>query len=178
MIRFSNALIVDGSGATPYRGDVLVEGERIAAILPPSATPAPDALDCSSLILTPGFIDMHGHSELEVLRSPSMRPKIGQGITTEVAGNCGIGVFPAQKGSLSLKALTNDVLGSYPDVGWDDFSSYLKAWQAKGSGTNMAFLQAHSTLRSFALEGNPNRSATSAEVETMCLLLQKSLEQG
>ncbi|MFA6732406.1 MAG: D-aminoacylase [Sphaerochaeta sp.] len=178
MIRFSNALIVDGSGATPYRGDVLVEGERIAAILPPSATPAPDALDCSSLILTPGFIDMHGHSELEVLRSPSMRPKIGQGITTEVAGNCGIGVFPAQKGSPSLKALTNDVLGSYPDVGWDDFSSYLKAWQSRGSGTNMAFLQAHSTLRSFALEGNPNRSATSAEVETMCLLLQKSLEQG
>ncbi len=178
MIRFSNALVVDGSGATPYLGDVLVEGDTITAILPPSATSSPDALDCSSLILTPGFIDMHGHSELEVLRSPSMRPKIGQGITTEVAGNCGIGVFPAQKGSPSLKALTNDVLGSYPEVGWPDFTSYLDAWKSVGSGTNMAFLQAHSTLRSFALEGNPNRIATNAEVQTMCRLLQKSLEQG
>ena len=178
MFHFSNALIIDGSAAAPYRGDVLVEGDHIEAILPPCSEPVSGAIDCSSLMLTPGFVDLHGHSELEVLRLPSMRPKIGQGITTEVAGNCGIGVFPAHKGSPSLKALTNDVLGSYPEVGWEDFSSYLKTWHTAGSGTNMAFLQAHSTLRSFVLEGNPNRSATSAEVEAMCQLLRTSLEQG
>ena len=176
--RFLNATVVDGTGSAGYGADVLVEDDTIKAILPPSKAKEEQGYDCTSLYLVPGFIDMHGHSDLEVLRNPAMRPKIGQGITTEVAGNCGIGVYPARKGDPFLKELTSDVLGPYPQVGWEDFASYRQTWSEKGSGTNMAFLQSHSALRSFALSGNPNRIATDAEVKKMCQLLDTSLSQG
>ncbi len=121
---------------------------------------------------------MHGHSDLEVLRNPPMRSKIGQGITTEVAGNCGIGgVFPpCQTGSVFLQELCGgDVLGAYPDSGWRSFTSYKQQWK---SGTSMAFLQAHSTLRRESMEGNVNRKATDAEIARMCSFLKESLEAG
>ncbi len=178
MMVFSNATVVDGSASTPFRADVVIEGDRIASLLPPLSIDDASCIDCSNLVLCPGFVDIHGHSDLEVLRSPSMRPKIGQGITTEVAGNCGIGVFPAEAGSPALAELTTDVLGRYPDVGWPSFSSYLTAIRQRGSGTNMAFLQAHSTLRSHAMEGKANRTATEEEIQRMCLYLQQSLEEG
>lgn len=178
MLVFSKALVVDGTGSKPYRSDVLVEHDEIVAILPPGEGSADRMIDCSSLVLCPGFVDLHGHSELEVLRHPAMRPKIGQGITTEVAGNCGIGVFPAEKGSRLLEELNADVLGRYPKAGWTTFTSYRKTWEKRGSGTNQAFLQAHSTLRAQAMEGSPNRAATETEIRTMCRLLERSLKQG
>ncbi|WP_332448342.1 N-acyl-D-amino-acid deacylase family protein [Sphaerochaeta sp.] len=178
MFVFSNATVVDGTGGAPFTADIQIENDQITAILPPETSRFPVDYDCTGKVLCPGFIDMHGHSELEVLRNPSMRPKIGQGITTEVTGNCGIGVFPAEKDSAFLKELCTDVLGPYEAIGWNDFSSYCATWKQQGSGTNMAFLQAHATLRSFAMEGSPNRIATLEEVQTMCSLLQASLESG
>lgn len=178
MVVFSNATVVDGTSFTPFKADVLVEHGLIEAILPPLSAQSESMLDCSNRVLCPGFVDIHGHSDLEVLRNPSMRPKIGQGITTEVAGNCGIGVFPAEAGNPFLAELTGDVLGRYPKVGWPSFTSYLDTMRQTRSGTNMAFLQAHSTLRSLALGGNPNRLATDSEVKRMCLYLQQSLQEG
>jgi len=87
MVVFSNATVVDGSASAPFCADVVIEADRIASILPPLSIDDASCIDCSKLVLCPGFVDIHGHSDLEVLRSPSMRPKIGQGITTEVAGN-------------------------------------------------------------------------------------------
>lgn len=178
MMVFSNATVVDGSASAAYKADVVIERDRIVSMLPPLGGNDADSIDCTNLVLCPGFVDIHGHSDLEVLRNPPMRPKIGQGITTEVAGNCGIGVFPAEAGSPFLAELTGDVLGHYPKVGWPSFTSYVTTLKARGSGTNMAFLQAHSTLRRHAMEGNPNRLATDSEVKRMCLYLQQSLQEG
>ncbi|MGH0052880.1 MAG: N-acyl-D-amino-acid deacylase family protein, partial [Sphaerochaetaceae bacterium] len=177
---FRNAEIIDGNDTPPLRGDVLVEGEDIKAILPAGSSRKGDFLirDCSSLVLCPGFIDLHGHSDLEVLRHPLMQSKIAQGITTEVAGNCGIGVFPAAKGSPFLQELCSDVLGLFPSMGWRDFTAYKQEWSVLGSGTNMVFLQAHSTLRKASMQGDVNRPATEKEITKMCALLSESLEAG
>jgi len=177
---FSNATILDGSGDEPYQGDVLVENDTIKEILPPNSPTMNDAviIDASGKYVTPGFIDMHGHSDLEVLRTPAMRAKVGQGITTEVAGNCGIGVFPSEQNSTFLKELSSDVLGSYPNVGWQDFHAYRQQWQDKGSGNNFFVLQAHSNLRRMGMTGSVNRAASEEEVHKMCRLLEVSLQQG
>jgi N-acyl-D-aspartate/D-glutamate deacylase len=163
-----NAEIIDGSDYAPFRGDFLVASDTIKAVLPPLSPVGKGytVIDCTSKVLCPGFIDMHGHSDLEVLRNPPIRSKIGQGM------NCGIGVFPSVPGSAFLNKLCGDVLGAYPQAGWRFYASYKQHWE---SGTNMAFLQAHSTLRRAGMTGNVNRPATDDEISRMCSLLGESL---
>ena len=177
-VYFQNATIIDGTGSVPYQGDVAIKNDKIEKIFNDGGSPSGKVIDATGLVLCPGFIDIHAHSELEVLRNPTMEAKIGQGITTEVSGNCGIGVFPAKQNDEVLYAYTRDVLGPYAPFGWKDFDSYCAELGKKGSGTNMAFLQSHSALRCRSLEGNPNRSANSVEVQTMCRLLEESYRQG
>ncbi|HKL57273.1 MAG TPA: D-aminoacylase [Sphaerochaeta sp.] len=175
---FRNATIVDGSAQPSFVGDVAIKGDKIVKVSQGGDTPSGTAFDLSGLVLCPGFIDMHGHSELEVLRNPSMDPKILQGITTEVAGNCGIGVYPLSDDNAALHEQARDVLGHYGPFAWKSFAEYTKVWRKEGSGTNMAFLQPHSPLRFLALGGNANRPATKDEVALMCRLLQQSFEEG
>ncbi len=175
---FQNATIVDGSALSSFVGDVAIKDDMIVTVSQGGATPSGTAFDATGLILCPGFIDIHGHSELEVLKNPSMDPKIQQGITTEVAGNCGIGVYPLSEENHSLNKQVQDVLGHYSPFTWKSFAGYAKTWRQGGSGTNMAFLQGHSPLRFFALGGNANRPATKAEVSVMCRMLEQSFQEG
>ncbi len=175
---FRNATIVDGSGHPPFVGDVAIKDDMIVKVSQGGDSPSGKAFDATSLVLCPGFIDIHGHSEIEVLKNPSMDPKILQGITTEVAGNCGVGVYPLSGENTALYEQARDILGQYPLFTWKSFDEYTKVWQQKGSGTNMAFLQAHSPLRFLALGGNANRPATEAEVNVMCRMLEKSFNEG
>ncbi len=97
-------LIVDGTGAEAWVGDVLLVDDRIAALgrdlgqrLPDGLTPAELAVvDCSGQASAPGFIDVHTHDDAIVLSAPDMLPKVSQGITTVVTGNCGISLAPLQ----------------------------------------------------------------------------------
>ncbi len=94
---FRNALLFDGSGAPPVGGELAVSGERIAAIgpagtIPPGAGQAEH--DLRGKALSPGFIDAHTHDDRIVLDAPDMLPKISQGVTTVVTGNCGISLAP------------------------------------------------------------------------------------
>jgi N-acyl-D-aspartate/D-glutamate deacylase len=177
-VYFQNATIIDGTGSDSYQGDVAVKDDKIVQIFNEGGEPSGKVVDATALVLCPGFIDIHAHSDLEVLRHPGMESKLGQGITTEVSGNCGIGVFPCEEKSEALFGYVRDVLGPYEPFGWKDFRQYAGQVEKQGCGTNMAFLQSHSALRCQALEGNPNRSANQAEVRTMCRLLQESYRQG
>ncbi len=175
---FRNATIVDGSAQDSFVGDVAIKDDMIVKVSQGGDIPSGTAFDATGLVLCPGFIDIHGHSDLEVLKNPSMDPKILQGITTEVAGNCGIGVYPLSDENVALYEQVQDVLGHYSPYAWKSFAEYAKVWDQGGSGTNMAFLQAHSPLRFFALGGNANRPATAAEVNVMCRMLEKSFMEG
>ncbi len=170
-IVFRNATVIDGSGSRPFKASVVVEGDLIRAITTDEIG-TDKAIDASECILCPGFMDIHAHSELEALRNPSMPRKIQQGITFDLSGNCGIGVYPRRPDDEPVFA---DILGHYDNWDWTDFTSFYSLLKP---GINMAFLQSHSCLRNMAIAGNPNRAATETEIQRMCELLDTSLSQG
>lgn len=172
-VLFRNATVVDGTGSAPFCSDVLVEGDTIKAVLKSgSYSGSAETIDASGLILCPGFMDIHAHSDLEVLRNPAMEYKIRQGITFDLSGNCGAGVFPRKSDSEPAFA---DILGHYGNWNWTDFGSYSRQLKP---GINISFLQAHGSLRNTALEGNPNRPATDREIGLLCDLLDASIASG
>jgi N-acyl-D-amino-acid deacylase len=168
-------LIVDGSGATPsWKGDVLLRGDRIEAIGEGLPVPA-DArcLDCSGKVIAPGFIDVHTHDDALVLEQPDCLPKISQGITTVVAGNCGISLVPLLTGApqppLNLLGRTAFRFAS--------FAAYQKALNAAMPAVNVVSLIGHTALR-FATMSDVARSATAAEIACMEALLDAALSEG
>ena len=170
---FENATVIDGSLNAPYRARVLVGASSILEIgqnLRVSGDTR--VIDCTDLTLCPGFMDIHAHSDLEVLRNPTMSHKVQQGITFDLSGNCGVGVFPRRASDSPAFA---DIIGHYPSWTWTDFRSYKDLLKP---GVNMGFLQGHSCLRMTAIGGNPNRAATKEEIRKMCRLLDVSLSQG
>jgi N-acyl-D-aspartate/D-glutamate deacylase len=91
-----NASILDGSGATPELLDVALRGDRICEIGPSLDYSAKAIVDAKGLSLSPGFIDVHTHDDTSVIQTPAMLPKLSQGVTTVIIGNCGISASPVQ----------------------------------------------------------------------------------
>ncbi|HYS44096.1 MAG TPA: amidohydrolase family protein, partial [Geobacteraceae bacterium] len=126
---FRGATLVDGSGQPPCRADVAVADGRIAAVGPRIAGPAARVIDAGGLILAPGFIDIHSHTDATLCTYPCVESKAFQGVTVEVIGNCGLGVFPLQTGRerelADLLALHDFALpeGGLP---WNDFAQYAE----------------------------------------------------
>lgn len=166
------ATIVDGTGRPAYVANVAIVAGTIALITSDRVR-ARDHIDARGMVLAPGFIDIHAHSEFY-----SGDMKIRQGITSELCGNCGIGCFPVHGNRKALEALCLDVLGRDDDWNWDDLSSFAAAKNEKGLYSNMMLLQAHSPLRVAAMGSDTDRVATDEEVARMCSLLDQSLSQG
>ena len=115
-VLLEDGLVVDGTGGAAQPGDVLLVGDRIAAVGPGLRDQLPaglsladvDVRDCAGMAIAPGFIDVHTHDDAIVLAAPGMFPKLSQGITTVVTGNCGLSVAPfvvdEPKGALTLLA--------------------------------------------------------------------------
>lgn len=174
MTLFKDATLIDGSGEKAFTAHVLVNGNRIERIFheKESLPSVEKTIDLDKKVLCPGFIDIHAHSDLEILRRPSMPMKVRQGITTDISGNCGVGVFPRKADDESR---FQDIIGHYHTWNWTDASSYFENVHG---GMNMGMLQNHAMLRVRSIEGNPNRKADKKEVSLMCSYLEKSLEQG
>src|SRR2546427_13117562 len=103
-----NATVYDGSGDPPVRADIALRGDRIAAVGQQLGGEARTELDATGLAVAPGFIDVHSHDDLAVLLTPEMDFKVMQRVTTDVAGNCGMGVAPYHAAGLFFRLL-------YPD---------------------------------------------------------------
>ena len=93
-----NATVVDGTGAPRYAGDIGVRGDRIVRIGPLAQARADVEIDAAGKVAAPGFIDAHTHDDRLLLSGPEMAPKVSQGVTTVIAGNCGISLAPAPIG--------------------------------------------------------------------------------
>ena len=170
-----NGLLVDGKGGKPYKANIAVFSDSIALITDKEISRARTVVDCSGLIVAPGFMDSHTHSDFLVLKDPYAIPRLSQGITTDVSGNCGIGVFPYSRPI--LKDFVKDVLGEWDDWSWKDFSTFASYAEKRGLGCNELFLVSHTALRSVAME-NPLREATEEEIDLMCSLLARELDSG
>lgn len=175
---FEGVRVVDGTGRVSYSANVATIGDTIA-LIGTERVRARTHVSGNGLVLTPGFIDIHAHSEFYALDGKTMRMRIGQGITTDVSGNCGVGVFPLNENRDLLRPLCDDVLGKHEDRwDWDDFSSFRSRLASSGHGINMMFLQAHAPLRVAVMGASSDRAATEDEIRQMCDLLDRSLSEG
>ncbi|GAA3452120.1 N-acyl-D-amino-acid deacylase family protein [Dactylosporangium matsuzakiense] len=171
--------VLDGTGAAGTLADVLIRGGRIAAIGPDLRADA-TTFDASGRIVCPGFVDLHTHSDLTLLSGPQARSKVHQGVTTEVVGNCGLGVAPLPAGAdrdgirLAVSYLDLDPAIAWS---WTDLPGYLAALTAARPSVNVAALVGHVPLHA-GVCGFDDRPATPAELERMCGLLADALGAG
>ena len=176
-ILIGNAEIIDGTGASPFCGWVLVEGERIRAVSPsPLQVEDAEFVDARGLTLVPGFIDAHAHSDLSLLAAPEAEGKISQGITSEISGNCGLSAFPIR--TEEVRAHLQELYKIYGiPLDWNDFQSYTEVLSARKPSINAGFLCGHNTLRANIL-GYENVQGTPGDLEREQRLLREMLEQG
>src|SRR3982750_2050416 len=135
-----NATVVDGTRAPRYEADIAVNNGRIAAIGRLDGAQADVELDISGRIAAPGFIDAHTHDDRLMLSAPDMAPKVSQGVTTVVAGNCGISLAPAPHGMRAPVTPPIDLVDD--EGGWfrfRTFASFGEALGASPAATNPRF---------------------------------------
>src|SRR5438034_1305176 len=148
--------IVDGSGNPRYRGDVAIAGDRIAGLGFLAGAQARETLDVSGLVVAPGFIDMMGQSEINVLIDNRVLSKVTQGVTTEVTGEGG-----------SIAPLTDKLVRDDSDAmkkwhyreDWRDLDGYVTQLERHGSTVNIATFVGATQVR-LAVIGNANRQPT------------------
>ena len=167
--------VIDGTGNERYRADVAIKGDRIAAIGDLSQISADHEIDATGRIVAPGFIDVHTHDDRLLLSHPAMTPKLSQGVTTVVTGNCGISLAPFKAPHRPPPPL--DLLGDRPWYRFATFAGYLAELEQQPPAINTAPMVGHSTLRVAAMT-DVRRPANSQEIETMRSLLQAALDAG
>ncbi len=166
--------IVDGSGNPRYRGDVAVRGDRIAAAGFLGAAGARETLDVRGLVVAPGFIDMMGQSEINVLIDNRVLSKLTQGITTEVTGEGG-SVAPLTD---KLAAADSDGMKKWHyREDWRDLNGYFAQLERQTSALNFATFVGATQVR-LAVIGNENRDPTAAELAHMVAIVDTLMEQG
>ncbi len=178
-IKITGGTIIDGSGARGYRADVGIAGDSIVEIGSDLAHGYTE-ICAEGLVVCPGFIDTHSHSDLRLLRADPPLAKISQGVTTELLGQDGLGVAPVVEDTLpQLRALTSGLLGPHPAQDWDwrSFEEYLDRLEGASLPNNQAVLASHGPLRLLHV-GAADRAATPRELELMKETLQEVMEQG
>jgi N-acyl-D-amino-acid deacylase len=171
-LRIDGGEVIDGSGAPRRRADVAVHGGRIVGVGDLGAAPAHRHIDASGQVLAPGFIDSHAHDEVLLLQHPVRHPKLLQGVTTVVTGNCGISLAPLVS---SAPPAPLDMFGAH--FGFDTFASYVNALEAVAPDLNARLLVGHTTLR-VAHVARLDRSASASECAVMRQALAAALQAG
>jgi N-acyl-D-amino-acid deacylase len=170
------ASVIDGTRRPRFQADIAIEGDRIAAI--GQDLQGKSEIDAAGLIAAPGFIDAHTHDDRLMLSAPEMAPKVSQGVTTVVAGNCGVSLAPAPRGMRAPVTPPLDLLDG--EGGWfrfRTFRDYVGTLQAAPPATNCALLVGHTSLRLQCMD-DVERPASAAEIARMRDLADEALAAG
>jgi len=172
-------LIVDGTGAGAFEGDVVVSGDRISDIVRAGDAPrdygaGAEIVDAAGCLVTPGFIDAHSHSDAYLVIEPEAPSKLSQGVTTEINGQCGGSAVP-RYGEARLSSDWASLLGER--LTWHSFADYREVLEAARPAINTIQFVGHNTLRS-SVVGYAGRTAREDEMAGMIRLLEESLDQG
>jgi N-acyl-D-amino-acid deacylase len=175
-VLLQGADVIDGSGSAPRRADVLIDGDTIAALLEPGAfVEGAEVVALDGLALAPGFIDSHTHDDGYLLAHPEMVPKVSQGITTVVTGNCGISLAPVPPDRPLPQPL--DLLGPSDLFRYPSFRAWMQALRDRPAAVNVIPLVGHASLRVSAMD-DLQRPADDAECAAMRELLEEALNAG
>ena len=170
----TNATVFDGTGQIRRQADVAVHRGAIQAVGRLAHVQAARTVDLSGLALAPGFIDVHTHDDRLLLSDPSMAPKLSQGATTVITGNCGISLAPL--GTHAAIPPLN-LVANGPGQRFDSFAAYFSALAAAPPAVNTAALVGHTTLRAATMQAL-DRPADAAEIARMQALVQEALQAG
>lgn len=170
-----NAIVMDGSGGPAFEADVAITNGKIVAVGVVEGD-AERVIDGTDLVLAPGFIDMHSHTDSGLFVDPRGESKITQGVTLEVAGNCGFSSAPCldEPGRAELESWRKKY-GIEDD--WGTMGEFLSAYEKRPIGINLATLVGHCNIRA-AVVGLADREATPQEIEEMRRMAAESMEQG
>ena len=167
----TNGRIIDGTGSPWYRGDVGIVGDRIVAVGQLRGVQARDSIDASGLIVSPGWIDMLGHSEYSLLSDGRALSKITQGITTEITGEV-TSVVPVNERTLRELGFAR---GNRVD--WTDLDGYFARLERERPAINLATFVTVGSVRRYVM-GDANRPATTEELAQMRELVAQAMQQG
>src|SRR6185436_17319993 len=172
--------ILDGTGRAGFEGDVAVRRNWILAVdAPGSLQGAAEELDCKGLVIAPGFIDTHSHSDLRVLSEPGLPMKVRQGITLEVFGQDGISVAPIREADRpQMQDTLAGLLGRLKhDWDWQSVGEYLNTVEKAHPALDCAYLIPHGAVRLHAM-GMEDRKATGEEITAMQQLIRQGVSEG
>jgi N-acyl-D-amino-acid deacylase len=169
--------VYDGSGNPGVRADVAVLGDKIALVGNSlEGRSAEKVIDAEGLAVAPGFIDPHSHTDVELLVNPRAESKVRQGVTTEIAGNCGFTTFPLN--ALNFEKTSDYLKEKYNlDLNWSDVETFFLRLRERGMAVNYATLVGHGNIRGVVL-GMEDRLATEDEIGKMRAIIREHMEAG
>jgi len=176
---FKNAKIIDGTGSPWYYGDIGIKNDKIKKIGKLSDKLSERVIDVERKVISPGFIDMHTHSDLMILDDPLIEAKVRQGITTDLLGQDGVAAAPLHEDYISPWKKNIAGLNGTPPIEWDwrTTEDYLNKIAENNPSYNLATLAPHGNIRMEVI-GLDDRLATDDELEEMKKVLRQSLDEG
>lgn len=174
-VLIKNGDVYDGSGANPFKADIAVKNGVIVAIGAVDGEAA-QILDASGLAVSPGFVDLHTHSDFTLAANGRAESQVHQGVTTEVVGQCGVSCAPARSNA-DIALMSPGFVEGAVDANWRTFGDYLDHLDKTPLGVNVAAFVGHGTIHR-AVVGDALRSADEDEMDEMVALLEESLEGG
>jgi N-acyl-D-amino-acid deacylase len=174
-----NGTVIDGTGSTGFKADVVIKGDSVVVVGEVAENyEAAREIDATGKVVTPGFIDLHTHSDSSFLIDSYADSKLTQGVTLELFGNCGMSYCAPLIGG-ALAAFEDRISRSGDELKptWTDFDGYLTALENAGSTINIATQIGHGTVRAAVMDMNPSMP-TPEELDQMTGLFADSLDAG
>ena len=181
-------VVVDGTGAAPFASDVGVRDGKIVALGPTLDGQAAEVIDANGLTVTPGFVDVHTHYDGQATWDSLLEPSSAHGVTTVIAGNCGVGFAPVRPGAekwlVQLMEGVEDIPGTALHEGidwkWESFPQYLDALAELRWSMDIGTFVPHGPVRAYVMgeRGAANEPATAEDSAHMARLVRESIEAG